>query len=158
MEKDPNSGTAANDYQDPELAGHEHTGIENNLQHRKHNSKKSVRKRGKVLQNGRARYSLRSSLDGVRVLRSMSKCKVKISSEPSNSTVSSVTKKRKKKRKGKSAPSNAFSQRRKHISYLLRKINFEQSLINAYVNEGWKGLRFVLDDLYVFSASIYLYT
>ncbi|KAG6533138.1 homeobox protein HOX1A-like isoform X1 [Zingiber officinale] len=137
MDKDPNSETAANDYRDAELPGREHTGIENNLQHRKHNSNKSVRKRGKLLQNGRARYSLRSSL---RVLRSMSKCKVKISSEPSNSAVSPVTKKRKKKRKGKSAPSNEFSQRRKHISYLLRKINFEQSLIDAYVNEGWKGL------------------
>ncbi|XP_042449534.1 homeobox protein HOX1A-like isoform X2 [Zingiber officinale] len=137
MDKDPNSETAANDYRDPELPGREHTGIENNLQHRKHSSNKSVRKRGKLLQNGRARYSLRSSL---RVLRSMSKCKVKISSEPSNSAVSPVTKKRKKKRKGKSAPSNEFSQRRKHISYLLRKINFEQSLIDAYVNEGWKGL------------------
>lgn len=146
MDKDPSSETAANDHWDSELAGCEHTGIENNLQHGKHNSKKAVRKRGRVLQNGRVRYSLRSSLDGVRVLRSMSKCKVKTSSEPSNSTVHSITKKRKKKRKGKSAPINEFLQRRKHISYLLRKINFEQSLIDAYVNEGWKGLRFVLDE------------
>ncbi|WOK99646.1 homeobox protein HOX1A [Canna indica] len=44
-----------------------------------------------------------------------------------------------KKRKGNTVMSNEFLLTTKRVRYLLRKINCEQNLIDAYSYEGWKG-------------------
>ncbi|KAJ8506746.1 hypothetical protein OPV22_007632 [Ensete ventricosum] len=77
--------------------------------------------------------------ENVRILRSMTNGKDKTSAGPSNSTTISMTKTRKKKRKGESALNNEFLLIKKRVRYLLTRINYEQSLIDAYSNEGWKG-------------------
>lgn len=101
----------------------------------------------KLLQNGKKasqrlrdrRYFLRSSQDGVRVLRSMSKGKSKTPAESVSHAVNPTTKRRKKRRKVKEASNDEFSVTRKRVRYLLTRMNYEQSLIDAYSNEGWKG-------------------
>lgn len=103
------------------------------------NIAKSNRKRKKVSQTLQpSRYPLRSSVAGVRVLRSSSSAAT-ISNQQSIPASNSITNKRRKKRKGKSMLNNEFSLIRKRIRYLLNRINYEQSLIDAYSHEGWKG-------------------
>lgn len=110
------------------------------------NIAKSNRKRKKVSQTPRpSRYPLRSSVAGVRVLRSSSSA-AKISNEQSVPASNSITNKRRKKRKGKSMLNNEFSLIRKRIRYLLNRINYEQSLIDAYSHEGWKGQKYMLSE------------
>ena len=155
MEKDPKSDVEVNHSRDCKVAalGHADDGRKTNANHKKndrctpsakHNSKKPVRKRKEVSQKVNSkRYSLRSSLDDVRILRSMTNGKDKTSSGSSNSMAISMTKTRKKRRKGESALNNEFLLIKKRVRYLLTRINYEQSLIDAYSNEGWKGQRFV---------------
>ncbi|CAL9093646.1 unnamed protein product [Musa textilis] len=151
MEKDPKSDVEVNHSRERKVAalGHADDGQKRNTNHKKndrctpsakHNSKKPVRKGKEVSQKVNSRrYSLRSSLDGVRILRSMTNGKDKTSAGPSNSTAISMTKTRKKKRKGESALNNEFLLIKKRVRYLLTRINYEQSLIDAYSSEGWKG-------------------
>jgi hypothetical protein len=40
-------------------------------------------------------------------------------------------------------PTDEFSQIRKRVRYILNRMNYEQSLIQAYASEGWKNQRFV---------------
>ena len=113
---------------------------------------------------GAQRYSLRSSLDGVRVLRSMSngKSKSPVMSEKSNSRsrsrskskspvkesvslpVQPVTERRRKKQKARKVSADEFSKIRNRTYYLLKRISYEQNLIDAYSGEGWRGQRFVI--------------
>lgn len=54
-------------------------------------------------------------------------------------------KKRKKDiiKKGKVVEDDEYTRIKKKLRYLLNRINYEQSLIDAYSLEGWKGSRFV---------------
>nr|XP_010906632.1 homeobox protein HOX1A isoform X1 [Elaeis guineensis]XP_010906633.1 homeobox protein HOX1A isoform X1 [Elaeis guineensis] len=106
----------------------------------KKNSKRTLQKGKKASQSLRGkRYFLRSSLDGVRVLRSMSKGKSKTPAESVTPPVNPTTKRRKRRGKVKGASKDEFSLTRKRVRYLLTRINYEQSLIDAYSSEGWKG-------------------
>ncbi|XP_038970373.1 homeobox protein HOX1A isoform X2 [Phoenix dactylifera] len=106
----------------------------------KKNLKKSLQKGKKASKSLRGKkYFLRSSLDGVRVLRSMSKGKSKTAAESATPPINPTTKIRKKRRKVKGASNDEFSGTRKRVRYLLTRINYEQSLIDAYSSEGWKG-------------------
>ncbi|XP_020091779.1 homeobox protein HOX1A [Ananas comosus] len=104
------------------------------------NSKKAVRKRKKLSQKiqGR-RYPLRSSMDGVRVLRSMLNGKSETHVETPSSSVNPVVKRRAKRGRAKRASNDELSRTRKRIRYLLTRMNYEQNLIDAYSGEGWKG-------------------
>nr|CAD1841309.1 unnamed protein product [Ananas comosus var. bracteatus] len=104
------------------------------------NSKKAVRKRKKRSQKiqGR-RYPLRSSMDGVRVLRSMLNGKSETHVETPSSSVNPVVKRRAKRGRAKRASNDELSRTRKRIRYLLTRMNYEQNLIDAYSGEGWKG-------------------
>ena len=114
----------------------------------KKNSKRTLQKGKKASQSLRGkRYFLRSSLDAVRVLRSMSKGKSKTPAESVTPPVNPTTKRRKRRGKVKGASKDEFSLTRKRVRYLLTRINYEQSLIDAYSSEGWKGQRFVLHNI-----------
>ncbi|KAJ6843279.1 homeobox protein HOX1A-like [Iris pallida] len=103
------------------------------------NSTISPCKRKKLSTQLRGRkYLLRSSGDGVRVLRSSSNAKCKIQAEPVTNPVNPVTKRRKKRRKRKTTTDD-YSMARKRIRYLLNRMSYEQNLIDAYAGEGWKG-------------------
>jgi len=105
----------------------------------------SVRKQKKVVSKMKGRrYPLRSSLGGGRVLRSMSKEKCKTQPEPVSTPVNRVTKGREKRRKVKRTSNDEFSVIRKRVRYSLNRMNYEQSLIDAYSGEGWKGQRFFI--------------
>lgn len=116
---------------------------------------------------GAQRYSLRSALDGVRVLRSMSngKSNSPVMSDKSNSRSRSKSKskspvkksvslpvqpvtERRKKKKVRKVTADEFSKIRNRIYYLLKRISYEQNLIDAYSGEGWRGQRFVIYTLY----------
>lgn len=61
-----------------------------------------------------------------------------------NSTPVDGPKKRKKdKKKGKVKEDDEYTRIKKKLRYLLNRISYEQSLIDAYSLEGWKGSRFV---------------
>ncbi|ESQ47947.1 hypothetical protein EUTSA_v10022305mg, partial [Eutrema salsugineum] len=62
------------------------------------------------------------------------------SSVGANSTPVDGPKKRKKyKKKGKVREDDEYTRIKKKLRYLLNRINYEQSLIDAYSLEGWKG-------------------
>lgn len=89
-------------------------------------------------------YTVRSLLGCDRVLRSRSGEKP-IAPESSNNLAevnSTGERKRKKPKKirGKKIVADEYSRIRTHLRYLLNRINYEQSLIDAYSSEGWKGL------------------
>ncbi|EPS70892.1 hypothetical protein M569_03865, partial [Genlisea aurea] len=48
-------------------------------------------------------------------------------------------KKRERKTKSNNSSANEFSRMKPHLRYLLHRIKYEQSLIDAYSAEGWKG-------------------
>ncbi|TQE01284.1 hypothetical protein C1H46_013100 [Malus baccata] len=98
------------------------------------------------------KYVSKSSVGSDRVLRSKTGEKTKnpklsndVSTlESSNSVAnpSNVEGKRRKKRKKRQLNKvidNEFSRVRKHLRYLLNRISYEKSLIDAYSGEGWKG-------------------
>ncbi|KAG9440307.1 hypothetical protein H6P81_020472 [Aristolochia fimbriata] len=87
------------------------------------------------------KYSLRSSTNSSRVLRSRSQGNNNVSTHKGVEDVSTEQKKSKKNKKGiKKVVDDEFSKIRKHIRYLISRINYEQSLLDAYASEGWKGL------------------
>ncbi|KAM2605517.1 hypothetical protein TB2_034313 [Malus domestica] len=98
------------------------------------------------------KYVSKSSVGSDRVLRSKTGEKTKnpklsndVSTlESSNSVAnpSNVEGKRRKKRKKRQLNKvidDEFSRVRKHLRYLLNRISYEKSLIDAYSGEGWKG-------------------
>ncbi|XP_044507692.1 homeobox protein HAT3.1 isoform X2 [Mangifera indica] len=88
------------------------------------------------------KYMLGSLRCSDRVLRSRSQEKPK-APEPSNNLAdvsSSGGKKINQKRRKKKIVADEYSRIRRHLGYLLNRINYEQSLISAYSGEGWKGL------------------
>ncbi|XP_022942376.1 homeobox protein HAT3.1 [Cucurbita moschata] len=98
----------------------------------------------RVLKSKKKNYILRSLISSDRVLRSRTQDKAK-APEPSND-LSNVTageegkgKKKNRKIKGKGARVDEFSSIRNHLRYLVNRIKYEQSLIEAYSSEGWKG-------------------
>ncbi|XP_043709501.1 homeobox protein HOX1A-like [Telopea speciosissima] len=104
----------------------------------------SSRKKTKVLLESRKRtYMLRSSVGSARVLRSRSCGTSKAPVHPVAADRSvNVTAKRKEKRKKKLTSrklNDEFSRTRKRLRYFLHRMSFEQSLIDAYSGEGWKG-------------------
>ncbi|XP_042507989.1 homeobox protein HOX1A-like isoform X2 [Macadamia integrifolia] len=104
----------------------------------------SSHRKTKVLLGSRKRtYLLRSSIGSARVLRSRSCGASKAPVHPVAADRSvNATAERKKKRKKKITSKKVddeFSKKRKRLRYLLTRMSFEQSLIDAYSGEGWKG-------------------
>lgn len=92
------------------------------------------------------KYMLRSLVASDRVLRSRTPGKPKAPESSNNSAhVSSVEEKKKKikKRRGKRVVADEFSRIKSRLRYLLNRISYEQSLIDAYSSEGWRGSRCV---------------
>lgn len=50
---------------------------------------------------------------------------------------------RKKRKSGEVGITDQFSRIKSHLRYLLNRISYEKSLIDAYSGEGWKGYRCV---------------
>jgi hypothetical protein len=94
-------------------------------------------------------YTLRSSGNNVRMLRSTSSSKT-TPTEHAQTPVQPAAKRRKRGRPSKSNKSSTdeFSQIRKRVRYILNRMNYEQSLIEAYASEGWKNQRFVTLNCY----------
>ncbi|VAH63411.1 unnamed protein product [Triticum turgidum subsp. durum] len=84
--------------------------------------------------------SLRSAHSSARVLSST--LKKKVPNEPVNDSTAAQPAARKRKR---GRPSNAASPKnecikiRQRVRYILNRMNYEQSFIQAYAGEGWKG-------------------
>ena len=92
------------------------------------------------------KYMLRSLVASDRVLRSRTPGKPKAPESSNNSAhVSTVEEKKKKikKRRGKRVVADEFSRIKSRLRYLLNRISYEQSLIEAYSSEGWRGSRCV---------------
>ncbi|RCV16915.1 hypothetical protein SETIT_3G176600v2 [Setaria italica] len=118
--------------------------VQNNMGIRK--NYKRAANRGKKGSQGLTdkAYTLRSSDNNVRVLRGTSSSKT-TSTEHVQTPVQPAAKRRKRGRpSNKSLSSNKsstdeFSQIRKRVRYILNRMNYEQSLIEAYASEGWKN-------------------
>ncbi|KAE8692673.1 Auxin-responsive GH3 family protein [Hibiscus syriacus] len=112
-------------------------------QHEKTPKNSGQRRGGRTSKNVKKNYPPRTLRSSDRVLLSKSQEKSK-ATESSNSLVdvrsSEQKKRRKRKREGKKEVSDEYSRTRKHLRYLLKRINYERSLIDAYSTEGWKGL------------------
>ncbi|XP_038876114.1 homeobox protein HAT3.1 isoform X2 [Benincasa hispida] len=116
-----------------------------NLEKIPSNSQQLGRKDKGILKSKKTNYRLRSLVSSDRVLRSRTQEKAK-APEPSNylNNFTAEEGKRKKKKKkrniqGKEARVDEYSSIRKQLRYLLNRIGYEQSLIEAYSSEGWKG-------------------
>ncbi|CAN4107772.1 unnamed protein product [Withania somnifera] len=84
-----------------------------------------------------------SPISSTRFLRSKSKEKPG-TSEANNTVVThdateEKKRKRRKKKHSKHTAVNEFTRIRGHLRYLLQRITYEQTLIEAYAGEGWKG-------------------
>jgi hypothetical protein len=99
------------------------------------------------------KYALRSSQNDA---RSSSKS---APAEPAQTPVQPPAERRKRGRPSKGSlrqrrrpsngnPTDEFSQIRKRVRYILNRMNYEQSLIQAYASEGWKNQRFVTTFLF----------
>ncbi|VFQ81876.1 unnamed protein product [Cuscuta campestris] len=87
--------------------------------------------------------SLRSPVTSTRVLRSRTQEKTK-SPETTNASAADNSKKekkrkRRKRKQRKQIAANELLGIKSHLKYLVRRILYEQSLIDAYSGEGWKG-------------------
>lgn len=89
-----------------------------------------------------------SPVISTRVLRSRTQEKPKpvepINASADDSATDEKKRKRRKRKQTKQIAANEFSGIKGHLRYLLHRIKYEQSLIDAYSGEGWKGQRFVL--------------
>lgn len=112
-------------------------------------SRRKGKKNSKLLKKT---YMLRSIGSSDRALRSKTKENPK-TPEPSsnlvdfnnnNSNAGGKRKTSRKKRKsGEVGITDQFSRIKSHLRYLLNRISYEKSLIDAYSGEGWKGYRCV---------------
>lgn len=105
---------------------------------RKNSYRSASRKRKKVYKKKKV-YPLRSSTDGARILRSRSNSKSSASNESASAPVVLVPKVRRKRKHMKKASDDELSRTRKRVRYLLARMQYEQSLLDAYSGEGWKG-------------------
>ncbi|XP_047341411.1 pathogenesis-related homeodomain protein isoform X1 [Impatiens glandulifera] len=100
--------------------------------------KGSVKPRGKG--NTKSTRVLRGS---PRILRSRlpekPKNPVPVVSVTEKSIDSEKTMKGRKKKKANNVPVNEFVRARSHLKYLIKRMSYEQNLIDAYSGEGWKG-------------------
>ncbi|TVU20583.1 hypothetical protein EJB05_36797 [Eragrostis curvula] len=105
-------------------------------------------KKDSQVQTGR-KYTLRPSGSDTRVLRSKSNSRT-VPAEPVQPPEQPPAKRRKRGRPSKGSPrkrgrpsnggpSDEFSQIRKRVRYILNRMNYEQSLLEAYANDGWKS-------------------
>lgn len=95
----------------------------------------------------KGKNALISSAESTRVLRSRSQEKSKVA-EPSSNLAEDTgnrEKKRKKKEQVKNVSVDEFLRIKRNLSYLLSRIKYEETLIDAYSGEGWKGQRFVVN-------------
>lgn len=83
------------------------------------------------------KYSLSSSHSNVRVLRYMSTAE-NSPSESVHTPVQQAGKRTTRGRPAKTRTKNEFSKIRQQVRYILNRMNYEQSLIEAYASEGWK--------------------
>lgn len=110
------------------------------------NKSSSLGRRDKQTSKPREKkYMLRSLVSSDRVLRSRTKEKPKsLGSSNSLSNVGNgVDKgmKERKKRRGTRIVDDEFTRIRRRLRYFLKRIHYEQNLIDAYSSEGWKGNR-----------------
>ncbi|KAH1190831.1 Homeobox protein HAZ1 [Glycine max] len=105
-------------------------------------SRRKGKRNSKLLKK---KYMLRSLGSSGRALRSRTKEKPK-EPEPTSNLVDGnsndgVKRKsgRKKKKRREEGITDQFSRIRSHLRYLLNRISYENSLIDAYSGEGWKG-------------------
>ncbi|ERM96685.1 hypothetical protein AMTR_s00001p00272780 [Amborella trichopoda] len=128
---------------DPGYAGPNSGIIGRNTASKGNSSRQEWKGKKVASQVGSRSYFLRSSSNGVRVLRPRSIGTSKTSpaaSSKSSPIMPERRKSRREKRKLKEVLSNdEYSRTRKSVRYLLARINFEQGLIDAYSGEGWKG-------------------
>ncbi|KAK9941957.1 hypothetical protein M0R45_007647 [Rubus argutus] len=115
-------------------------------------SKNSSRYGCKDKQNSSSRKKSRSLVSSDRVLRSRTgekpeapKLSNNVATLESSNIVANVSdgkeekRKKKKKKHMERDSTDEFSRIRRHLRYLLNRINYEKSLIDAYSGEGWKG-------------------
>lgn len=104
---------------------------------------RSATKVGKSTSAAGKKYILRSLSNSVRVLRSREnktpKALPKTESHSMETSAEQSKQKRKKHKKKTNVVQDELSRTRKRIKYLLLRIGFEQSMIDAYSSEGWKG-------------------
>ncbi|KAK1402480.1 hypothetical protein POM88_002085 [Heracleum sosnowskyi] len=95
----------------------------------------------KVLTENRKKNQ-KLSVTSSRLLRSRSQEKSKAPDTTNTVTEESADREKKKKKRKKRMEKNKvdeFSRIRTHLRYLLQRINYEKSFIDAYAGEGWKG-------------------
>lgn len=118
------------------------------------NTRRLGRRDKRTQKSLRKKYMLRSLVASDRVLRSRMHGKPRATESNINlaneSTVEEKQRKRKKTR-GKRIVADEFSRIRTHLRYLMNRMGYEQSLIDAYSSEGWKGGRCAHWFLYVAS-------
>lgn len=133
-------------------------------------SKNSSRYGCKDEQNSSSRKKSRSLVSSDRVLRSRTgekpeapKLSNNVATLESSNIVANVSdgkeekrKKRKKKHLERDS-ADEFSRIRRHLRYLLNRINYEKSLIDAYSGEGWKGNRCISCITQSFKFYLYFY-
>ncbi|KAE8008061.1 hypothetical protein FH972_004608 [Carpinus fangiana] len=88
------------------------------------------------------KYMLRSLVASDRILRSRTRGKSQATESSNNlANVSTVEEKQRKRKKiiEERRVADEFSRIRRHLRYLLNRMNYERSLIDAYSSEGWKG-------------------
>ncbi|KAM7482449.1 hypothetical protein LguiB_007032 [Lonicera macranthoides] len=105
-----------------------------------HNQSRYREKRTSVRAR-KGKNALISSAESTRVLRSRSQEKPKVA-EPSSNLAEDTgnrEKKRKKKEQVKNVSVDEFLRIKRNLSYLLSRIKYEETLIDAYSGEGWKG-------------------
>ncbi|KAI4298527.1 hypothetical protein L6164_032075 [Bauhinia variegata] len=107
------------------------------------------RKAKKTPKRLKKKYMLRSLGGSDRALRSRAREKpkapqpnsnlVNVDNDGANKRGGRKRRGRKKKKRRGEEMSDEFSRIRAHLRYLLNRVSYEQSLIDAYSGEGWKG-------------------
>lgn len=116
--------------------------VQNNLGIRKNYKRAANRgKKGSQGLTGKT-CTLRPSDNNVKVMPSASSSKTTPTDDVQTS-VQPAAKRRKRGRPSNKSATDEFSQIRKRIRYILNRMNYEQSLIEAYASDGWKNQRFV---------------
>uniref|UniRef100_A0ACD5T8G4 Uncharacterized protein n=1 Tax=Avena sativa TaxID=4498 RepID=A0ACD5T8G4_AVESA len=152
------AGNHANSSQNPETLKHQsfpytsHSMGKNMGVRRNYKRAANRGKKGSQVLASR-NYPLRSSDGTVRILRSRSveekspndsvhtlieKAAKEPHSDPVNTLVKRAAKKTKKGKPTKKSSDNEFSKIRQRVRYILNRMNYEQSLLEAYASEGWK--------------------